>query len=81
MGVSTYFFMVDVGTGLGPVLLGWLVAATSYRTMYAVSAILVALAAVLYHLVHGRRPRGAGEFTGEALDGERWPGQDGRRKP
>ncbi|TRW45607.1 MFS transporter [Georgenia yuyongxinii] len=57
VAVSTYFFMVDVGTGLGPVLLGWLVGATGYRTMYAVSAGLVALAAVLYHLVHGRVAR------------------------
>ena len=57
VAVSTYFFMLDVGTGLGPVVLGAIVQATDYRTMYAVVAAVVALSGGLYHQVHGRRPR------------------------
>ncbi|MPV36481.1 MFS transporter [Georgenia subflava] len=58
LAVSTYFFMVDIGTGLGPVALGWLVQGTSFRTMYLAMAGVVLLAAGLYHLVHGRSRRG-----------------------
>ncbi|QGU03370.1 Bicyclomycin resistance protein [Corynebacterium comes] len=54
-GISTLFLFMDVGFGLGPVLLGALVAATGYATMYAALAGVVIFAAVFYFAVHGRR--------------------------
>nr|WP_276547823.1 MFS transporter [Brevibacterium luteolum] len=54
VATSTYFFMIDIGFGLGPVALGALIAATSFTTMYAVAALLVGVSGVLYWLVHGR---------------------------
>lgn len=55
--VATYFLLVDLGIGTGPVLLGWLLGHVDHRTMYGALAALVALSAVLYHLVHGRHGR------------------------
>lgn len=55
-GVATfsYFFTLDIGFGLGPIVLGAIIAASSYIAMYAVAALLVGLGAVLYWLFHGR---------------------------
>ena len=57
IAVSTFFFMLDLGTGLGPVVLGWLTQHSGYRAMYLVVAAVVIGSAGLYHLLHGRRPQ------------------------
>jgi len=57
IAVSTFFFMLDLGTGLGPVVLGWLTQHSGYRVMYVVVAVVVLGSAGLYHLLHGRRPQ------------------------
>lgn len=54
-GISTMLLLMDIGLGLGPILLGVLVAATGYGTMYAILAGVAVVAALLYHAVHGRR--------------------------
>ncbi|MFS8479198.1 MAG: MFS transporter [Micromonosporaceae bacterium] len=56
IAVSTFFFMLDIGTGLGPVFLGWLAQQSGYPAMYLVVAAVVTGSAGLYHLLHGRRP-------------------------
>lgn len=53
-GISTLLLLMDAGVGLGPIALGVLVSAAGYSTMYTVLTIVVVLAAVLYHAVHGR---------------------------
>ncbi|GAB3813005.1 hypothetical protein GCM10028820_07020 [Tessaracoccus terricola] len=55
--VATYFLLVDIGMGTGPIILGWLLGHVDYRTMYAVLAALALLSGVFYHLVHGRHAR------------------------
>jgi MFS family permease len=52
---STFYFLLDAGTGVGPLLLGLLLAVTGYNGMYAVLAVVILLSAVLYHFVHGFR--------------------------
>ncbi|NKX54358.1 MFS transporter [Arthrobacter mobilis] len=55
---STFYLMLDAGTGLGPVFLGMLIPAVNYEGMYlAVCAVMLG-AAVLYWFVHGRKRRG-----------------------
>lgn len=54
-GISTLLLLADVGIGLGPIFLGFLVSATGYGPMYAVLAVVVALATVWYAVVHGRK--------------------------
>ncbi|MGW0436419.1 MFS transporter [Micromonospora sp. NPDC003197] len=57
VAISTHFFMIDLGVGIGPILLGLLLSHTDYAQMYLLLAGVVLLAAALYHLVHGRVDR------------------------
>ena len=52
---STYFVFSDIGMGLGPLLMGFVVAATSFPKMYLVEAGLVVLSLVIYYYLHGRK--------------------------
>lgn len=54
VALSTHYFMVDLGIGLGPVLLGLVVTATGFRTMYAVLAGVVVVSLGTYLLVSRR---------------------------
>lgn len=56
VATSTYFVMLDLGIGLGPVALGALLPATGYSGMYLALAGLMAVTIGVYWLVHGRRP-------------------------
>lgn len=56
VATSTYFVMLDLGIGLGPVILGALLPATGYSGMYLAMACLMAVTIGVYWLVHGRRP-------------------------
>lgn len=53
-GISTMFLLMDVGLGVGPILLGGLVSATGYGTMYALLAGVSVVSAFFYVAVHGR---------------------------
>jgi MFS family permease len=55
LATSTYFIFLDLGVGLGPFLLGFLVPELGYRGMYGVLAGVVALSGLLYHVLHGAR--------------------------
>ncbi|UNK45593.1 MFS transporter [Arthrobacter sulfonylureivorans] len=55
--LATYYLMLDIGTGLGPVLLGLLVPLTGFNGMYAWLGGLMVACIPLYYLVHGRAAR------------------------
>ncbi len=55
--LATYYLMLDIGTGLGPVLLGLLVPLTGFNGMYVWLAGLMVACIPLYYLVHGRAAR------------------------
>lgn len=57
VATSTYYLMLDVGVGFGPVLLGAFLPLTGYAGMYAAMCALVVLSIGVYYLVHGRHPR------------------------
>lgn len=58
VAVATFFILLDVGTGIGPVVLGGLQPALGAGGMYWAAAGLVVLAAGVYWWAHGRGPRG-----------------------
>jgi MFS family permease len=52
---STYFALLDIGMGIGPLLVGLLIPITGYRGMYLFVAIAGgALSLLLYYLLHGK---------------------------
>ena len=57
IATSTFFLMLDAGIGLGPFLLGLIIPLTGFTGMYAVLAVVVGAAMILYHFVHGRSAR------------------------
>src|SRR5690606_6929712 len=57
VAISTHFFMVDLGVGLGPVVLGAVLAVVDLGVLYLVLAVIVALSTGLYFLVHARPER------------------------
>lgn len=55
---ATYYLMLDLGSGLGPMVLGLLIPHTGYHGMYGLLAGVVVVAMALYHFVHGHKRRG-----------------------
>lgn len=54
---STYFIFLDLGLGIGPFLLGYIIPVIGYRGMYVVLAIVIAFGILAYHLLHGRKDK------------------------
>jgi MFS family permease len=54
---STFYLMLDLGVGVGPVVLGALLPLTGYPGMFGALCVLVLAAVVLYYVVHGRKHR------------------------
>lgn len=51
---STFFIFLDLGSGIGPFLLGLLIPLTGFRGMYIVIAIVTFVCMFLYYLLHGK---------------------------
>ena len=51
---STFFMSMDLGSGVGPILIGALIPLIGFSASYLVLAVLAAAAALLYHFVHGK---------------------------
>ncbi|MCW2130915.1 MFS transporter [Arthrobacter sp. VKM Ac-2550] len=54
---STFYLMLDLGVGVGPVVLGALLPLTGYQGMFGALCVLVLAAVVLYYVVHGSKHR------------------------
>ena len=52
---STFFMSMDLGTGIGPLVIGGIIPFIGYGGGYLVLAGVAAAAGVVYHLVHGRK--------------------------
>jgi len=55
LATSTYFIFLDLGFGIGPYLLGFLVPFTGYRGLYLMMVIVILATIILYYFLHGRR--------------------------
>ena len=54
---STFFMSMDLGSGIGPIVIGAAIPHIGYSSSYMVLAGVALLAGVVYHLVHGRKVR------------------------
>ena len=55
IATSTYFIGLDLGVGFGPYILGFMTSSVSYAQLYAIMAIIVLIAAIIYFFLHGRK--------------------------
>ena len=55
LAIATYFVFVDLGFGIGPFLLGFLVPFTGYRGLYLLMTILIIATIPLYFYLHGKK--------------------------
>lgn len=56
---STFYLLLDLGSGIGPILLGYVVTGLGFPAMFLVASALTVVSGVLYMLVHGRTPASA----------------------
>ncbi|MFJ5770482.1 MFS transporter [Psychrobacillus sp. NPDC093180] len=54
---STYFIFLDLGLGLGPFLLGYLVPVIDYRGLYLALVALIVIGIFVYYVLHGKRDK------------------------
>lgn len=54
---STYFIFLDLGLGLGPFLLGYLVPVVSFRGLYLSLVALIVIGIFVYYALHGKRDK------------------------
>src|SRR5699024_7166271 len=54
VATSTFFLMLDLGVGFGPVVLGLTIPHLGYTGMFGILAAFSAAGIALYYLVHGR---------------------------
>ena len=52
---STFAAIVDLGSGLGPTVLGFILAFAGYREMYLLCAFISLVSLLMYWLIHGRK--------------------------
>jgi MFS family permease len=54
--ISTFYLLLDVGVGFGPILLGAFLPLSGFASLYATLSALMVLTIGIYLLVHGRNP-------------------------
>lgn len=57
LATSTYFIFFDLGLGIGPYILGFIVPLTGYRTIFVWMVALIICSIPLYYWLHGKRDR------------------------
>jgi MFS family permease len=57
LAISTYFIFYDLGVGIGPFLLGFLVPFTGYRGLYLMMVFVILSGIAFYYFLHGKNVR------------------------
>jgi MFS family permease len=52
---STYYILCDVGMGIGPLAVGFIIPYTGYRGMYTIVSAIALACNLLYYLLHGKK--------------------------
>ena len=57
LATATYFILFDIGLGVGPFVLGFIVPETGYRTIFVAMVVVIVICIPLYYLLHGRKDK------------------------
>ncbi len=60
LAIASFFLLLDLGTGLGPTVLGILIPVVGFRGLFVIGAALAAISLAGYLLLVARRPGGQG---------------------
>ncbi len=52
---STYYMLCDIGMGIGPLAVGFIIPYTGYRGMYTIVSAIALVCILLYYLLHGKK--------------------------
>lgn len=52
---STFFMSMDLGSGIGPVIIGFFIPLVGYTAIYLALAVLALVACLVYHMAYGRK--------------------------
>ncbi|MCG5104856.1 MFS transporter [Oceanobacillus alkalisoli] len=55
LATATFFTFYDLGMGIGPFLLGYLIRVTGFRGLYLAMSVIAFLALPIYYFLHGRK--------------------------
>lgn len=55
LATATYFIFFDLGIGVGPYLLGYLVPFTGYRGLYLMMSVVILMTIILYYFLYGKK--------------------------
>ncbi|WP_428911998.1 MFS transporter [Niallia sp. Krafla_26] len=57
LATSTYYILYELGLGVGPFLLGFLVPITGYRGLFFAMVFVILVSIILYYILHGKKER------------------------
>ena len=57
LATATYFILFDMGLGIGPYVLGFIVPETGYRAIFGSMVVVIVACIPLYYVLHGRRDK------------------------
>jgi MFS family permease len=57
LATSTFFIMMDIGIGVGPFLLGYMVPDYGYRGLYLAMVPLIIVGVFIYYILHGKKEK------------------------
>lgn len=57
LATATYFILFDIGLGVGPYILGFIVPNTGYRTIFVAMVAVIVICIPVYYLLHGRKDK------------------------
>ena len=57
IAITTFFIFCDLGAGLGPYILGFIISSVGYFWMYIIAALFTLIAVLYYYLTHGRKAK------------------------
>ena len=55
MATATFFIGANVGTGIGPFILGFIIPVLGYRGLYISIAVMITIGGFIYYLFHGKK--------------------------
>ena len=68
LATATYFIFLDLGFGLGPYVLGYIIEHVGFHTLYSIISALAIIAMPVYYIIYGQREKAGRVLTLRAVE-------------